>query len=59
MPADSFLVSEEAVRQEEPDLVAQLAPLLRARKDLDEQDAQYLEDLISVAVRRFRTERSE
>src|SRR5258707_10372551 len=59
MPADSFLVSENAAPHEEPDLVSQLAPLLRARKDLDEQDAQYLEDLISVAVRRFRTERSE
>jgi len=59
MPADSFLVSDEAASDGEPELVAQLAPLLRARRDLNEQDAQYLEDLISVAVRRFRTERSE
>jgi transcriptional regulator with XRE-family HTH domain len=59
LPADSFLMSGEAIPHDEPDLVAQLAPLLRARSDLDEQDAQYLEDLISVAVRRFKAERSE
>jgi transcriptional regulator with XRE-family HTH domain len=58
-PADSFLVSADATPAEEPDLVAQLAPLLRARSDLDEEDAKYLEDLIKVAVRRFKTEQAE
>lgn len=58
-PADSFLVSDTEPAQDQPDLVAQLAPLLRARSDLKEEDAKYLEDLIAVAVRRFKAERSE
>jgi transcriptional regulator with XRE-family HTH domain len=58
-PADTFLVSDEARLEESPDLVAQLAPLLRARSDLDEQDAQYLMDLITVAARRLKAEQSE
>jgi transcriptional regulator with XRE-family HTH domain len=58
-PADSFLTSDELEPRPEPDLVAQLAPLLRARSDLNEQDVKYLEDLIGVAARRFQTERSE
>lgn len=57
--ADTFLVSEDDGPREEPDLVAQLAPLLRARSDLDEEDAKYLEDLIKVAMRRFKSEQSE
>lgn len=58
-PADTFLTRDNQAPSEEPDLVAQLAPLLRARHDLSEEDAKYLEDLISVAVRRFKAERSE
>jgi transcriptional regulator with XRE-family HTH domain len=58
-PADSFFTGEEHEQRTEPDLVAQLAPLLRARSDLNEQDVKYLEDLIGVAARRFQTERSE
>ena len=58
-PADSFLVTDETLPREEPDLVAQLAPLLRARSDLNEADAKYLEDLIAVAARRFKAERPE
>ena len=58
-PADTFLVGDDQAPREEPDLVAQLAPLLRARRDLKEEDAKYLEDLISVAVRRFKAERAE
>jgi transcriptional regulator with XRE-family HTH domain len=57
--ADSFLVSDAAPSREEPDLVAQLAPLLRARSDLNENDAKYLEDLIAVAARRFKAEQPE
>jgi len=57
--ADTFLVGDDQAPREEPDLVAQLAPLLRARQDLNEEDAKYLEDLISVAVRRFKAERAE
>ena len=58
-PADSFLVSDTAPAVDEPDLVAQLAPLLRARRDLKEDDVRYLEDLIAVAARRFKAEKSE
>jgi transcriptional regulator with XRE-family HTH domain len=58
-PADAFLASDTEPAEEEPDLVAQLAPLLRARKDLKEEDAKYLEDLIAVAARRFKAERPE
>lgn len=57
--ADSFLVSDAGPSREEPDLVAQLAPLLRARSDLNEEDAKYLEDLIAVAARRFKAEQPE
>jgi transcriptional regulator with XRE-family HTH domain len=57
MPAESFYVRPEGdVEAGEPDLVAQLAPLLRARKDLSEQDVDYLEEVIGAAARRFRNE---
>jgi len=39
--------------------MTELAPLLRARKDLKPQDVEYLEDLIGATVRRFRADRSE
>jgi transcriptional regulator with XRE-family HTH domain len=61
MPAETFVVDPSDPRpgaEEEPDLVASLSPLLRARKDLDEQDVEYLEELISSAVRRFKSDRS-
>lgn len=57
--ADTFLVSDASSAGEQPDLVAQLAPLLRARSDLKEEDAKYLEDLIAVAARRLKDERAE
>jgi transcriptional regulator with XRE-family HTH domain len=44
--------------REEPDLVATLAPLLRARKDLKPADIELLEQLIGSAVRRFDNERA-
>jgi len=56
--ADKFFVGEEPVGYR-PDLVAELAPLLRARQDLSERDVAYLEDLIGAAVRRFNAEREE
>jgi transcriptional regulator with XRE-family HTH domain len=60
--AEAFIVEDgrpvNAPGEEEPELVAQLAPLLRARKDLGERDVQLLEDLISSAVRRFRADQS-
>ena len=58
MPADSFF-RVSASTDEEPELVVQLAPLLRARRDLDDKDVEYLEELIGGAVRRFRADRSK
>ena len=43
---------------EEPDLVAVLTPLLRARSDLDSADIEHLEQLIGSAVRRFDREKA-
>jgi hypothetical protein len=56
VPADRFFTHEAAISGSQPHLVAELAPLLRARKDLSEQDVAYLEDLIGAAVRRFSAE---
>ncbi|WP_086667122.1 helix-turn-helix domain-containing protein [Lentzea kentuckyensis] len=61
VPAEKFMVDEDdlsARTGEEPPLLAELAPLLRARSDLQQEDVEYLEDLISSAVRRFATERA-
>jgi transcriptional regulator with XRE-family HTH domain len=55
MPAEDFYVGGSAYTgDEQPDLVAQLVPLLRARKDLTTNDIEYLEDVIGAAARRFR-----
>jgi len=57
IPAEKFIKTESYEEREEPDLVASLAPLLRARKDLKPEDVDHLEELISSAVRRFQNER--
>jgi transcriptional regulator with XRE-family HTH domain len=58
MPAETFYVNVEK-SDEDPDLVASLGPLLRARSDLTEKDVSYLEDVIAAAARRFKSERDE
>ncbi|MEV6712839.1 helix-turn-helix domain-containing protein [Lentzea sp. NPDC051208] len=61
VPAEKFMVDEDdrpARTDEEPPLLAELAPLLRARSDLKKEDVEHLEDLIGSAVRRFATERA-
>jgi transcriptional regulator with XRE-family HTH domain len=62
MPAETFMIDEDTAPQaaprKEPPLLAQLAPLLRARTDLDADDVRYLEELIGAAVRRFDSERA-
>jgi transcriptional regulator with XRE-family HTH domain len=58
MPAEKFYVGV-AQPDEEPDLVASLGPLLRARSDLTEKDVSYLEDVIAAAARRFMSERED
>ncbi|HXC78577.1 MAG TPA: helix-turn-helix domain-containing protein [Candidatus Acidoferrum sp.] len=58
MPAEQFMTVEGAeTDRPEPELAAQLAPLLRARKDLNEADVAYLEDVIRATVRRAKAER--
>ncbi|WP_238447189.1 helix-turn-helix domain-containing protein [Micromonospora sp. 4G55] len=57
MPAENFYVGTRGPSPEEPDLVAQMVPLLRARKDLNASDVAYLEEVIGAAARRFRAER--
>jgi transcriptional regulator with XRE-family HTH domain len=59
MPAESFYVASghsSTDWDQEPDLVAQLVPLLRARKDLSRKDVEYLEEVIGAAAKRFRAE---
>ena len=57
MPAENFYVGgSQHTISNEPDLVAQLVPLLRARKDLTTNDVEYLEEVIAAAARRFRSE---
>ncbi|HWK20558.1 MAG TPA: helix-turn-helix domain-containing protein [Microbacteriaceae bacterium] len=57
MPAEVFYVGGTAnTGTEEPDLVAQLVPLLRARKDLKPEDIEYLQEVIGAAAKRFRSE---
>lgn len=53
LPAEQFFDrqgNDAETGVSEPDLMAQLAPLLRARKDLTEADVKYLEQVISLAV---------
>ncbi|QFZ77388.1 helix-turn-helix domain-containing protein [Streptomyces fagopyri] len=61
MPAETFMVDPEGdqleTRAEEPELMAQLAPLLRARGDLGAEDVKYLEEVIGAAMRRFASDR--
>lgn len=58
MPAENFYVSIDRP-DGEPDLVASLGPLLRARRDLTDKDVSYLEDVIAAAARRFKSERED
>ena len=57
IPAETFIKTGIEKDEEEPELVAALAPLLRARKDLNADDVEHLEQLIASAVRRFNAER--
>jgi transcriptional regulator with XRE-family HTH domain len=55
---EQFIISDLAEAPDEPDLLSQLAPLLRARRDLTSQDVEHIEDLIAAAIKRFNSERS-
>jgi transcriptional regulator with XRE-family HTH domain len=57
MPAETFYRTSVPETDDEPELLAALVPLLRARRDLTEGEVTYLEEVIGAAARRFRVER--
>ncbi|ABD13367.1 putative transcriptional regulator [Frankia casuarinae] len=57
MPAERFMLDDGDDERPQPELVAELAPLLRARKDLDAEDVRHLQEIIGSAVRRFNADR--
>jgi len=61
VPAEQFFVDNEKplpTEATQPDLMAQLAPLLRARKDLSETDVEYLQKVFAATLDHVRaTER--
>lgn len=59
MPAERFLVPDDNTPSQRPELTAELAPLLRARKDLDESDIEMLQDVIQATLRRAAAKRGE
>jgi hypothetical protein len=59
IPAERFISRRvDGDEPVEPDLLAELAPLLRSRKDLNADDVEALEDVIKVALRHRSTRRS-
>lgn len=59
LPAEDFFEHQGRDRGDEardPDLMAQLVPLLRARKDLSETDVKYLQQVIGATVERARAQ---
>jgi transcriptional regulator with XRE-family HTH domain len=61
IPAEQFMIDAGVIRdaRKEPDLVTQLAPLLRARQDLDKRDVAYLEEVIRATVRHVQAARED
>ena len=57
-PAETFITAGSEDPRPAPDLVDSLAPLLRARKDLTEDDVQDLQALFAAAVAEFRSTRA-
>jgi transcriptional regulator with XRE-family HTH domain len=59
MPAEKFITDGESVTdEEEPELLAEVTALLRARNDMVPEDVKHLEEVIEVAMRRFAAERA-
>ena len=61
MPAETFLVEpgEAGQADAQPELAAELAPLLRARADLDEADVAMLQEVIRATLRRAAAQRQD
>jgi transcriptional regulator with XRE-family HTH domain len=59
MPAETFMTDEDdGQADEQPELMAQVAALLRARQDLSPDEVNYLQEVLAVAMRRFTDERA-
>ncbi len=58
MPAETFLI-ERGGAGAQPELAAELAPLLRARADLDEADVAMLQEVIRATLRRAAAQRRD
>jgi len=58
MPAETFLLDAQDARRQ-PELSAELAPLLRARTDLDEADVAMLQEVIQATLRRAAAQRRD
>jgi len=58
MPAERFLVEEKTTLRQ-PRLMAELAPLLRARQDLDATDVKMLEEVIASTLKAVNAKRGE
>lgn len=66
LPAETFFVDEGGPdqadgtsRPEQPDLMTQMAPLLRAQQELDRDDIAALEDVMSATLRLVRARRGQ
>lgn len=56
-PTDDFVLDpNHPAKEPEPELEAQIAPLLRARKDMSKADKDYLMQLIHATVRHIRAD---
>lgn len=53
LPAEQFF-SDDGAPAKQPELTAQLAPLLRARGDLSEKDIDYIETVVRATLERVR-----
>ncbi|MCX4391340.1 helix-turn-helix domain-containing protein [Micromonospora peucetia] len=59
MPAETFWISDtEDSQDEEPELLAEVGVLLRARKDLGEEEKQHLQNVLEAAMKLHATQRA-
>jgi hypothetical protein len=63
MPAETFASDDEpadpAGEREEPELLAQVGALLRARKDLGDEEKAHLQEVLTAAMRLNSAQRSD
>lgn len=58
-PAETFMRDDRADRNADPSFESKLMPLLRAERDLDEQDRKYLLDLVTATMKYLRANRQD